>query len=134
MSTTTEGTSDHQKDREAKVRALTAATLVLLLATVLVAISAVAYLTLRAANQSEDNGELLASVTATNDRLLDCTEVGGKCFEESNARTGAAVVGINDVTLAVIVAALSCQQDGITEQRSLAKCTARRAEAATSKP
>ena len=62
-------------------------------------------------------------------RIEDCTTAGGECFEESQERTGAAVAGINQGTLAVIVAALSCQEDGVVGQRALARCTAHRAQA-----
>lgn len=60
-------------------------------------------------------------------RIEDCTTPGGQCFEQSQKRTGQAVAGINQGTLAVIVAALSCQDDGIVGQKALARCTAERA-------
>lgn len=60
-------------------------------------------------------------------RIEDCTTEGGECFEESRRRTGNVVAGINEGTLAVIVAALSCQEDGVVGQRALARCTAQRA-------
>lgn len=66
---------------------------------------------------------------ATSARVLDCTEVGGKCYEEQQARGAEFLTGINQGTLRVIVAALSCQEDGITGQRALARCTVRRSEA-----
>lgn len=64
-------------------------------------------------------------------RIEDCTTPGRKCFEDQVSRTSDAVAGINQGTLAVIVAALSCQADGVTDERPLARCTARRAAAST---
>lgn len=64
-------------------------------------------------------------------RIEDCTTPGRKCFEDQVSRTGDAVAGINQGTLAVIVAAIPCQADGITEERPLARCTANRAAAST---
>ena len=65
--------------------------------------------------------------TSTFDLLVDCTSPGGDCFEAGQKRTGEAVGGINQSTADVIVAALSCQADGITGRRPLARCTAQRA-------
>lgn len=125
---------EDQLPREARVRALVAAALALLLVTALVSIGAVAYLTVRAADSSEeatsqsiDNSVELRELQAISKRLVDCTEPGGACFEAAQKRTGEAVVSINEGTLAVIVAAISCQEDGITEKRALARCTVRRA-------
>lgn len=125
---------EDQLPREARVRALVAAALALLLVTALVSIGAVAYLTVRAADSSEeatsqsiDNSVELRELQAISKRLVDCTEPGGECFEAAQKRTGEAIVGINEGTLAVIVAAISCQGDGITEKRALARCTVRRA-------
>ncbi len=61
-------------------------------------------------------------------RIEDCTTKGGECFEANQRRTGEVVTGINRGTLAVIVAALSCQDDGIVGQRELARCTVERAD------
>lgn len=133
MTTPRDDISESQQQRETRARALTLAAIVLLLATTIVSIAAVGYLALRSVNQSEDNAAQLASIATVNDRLVDCTEPGGKCFEAGQKRTQDAVVGINKGTLAVIVAALSCQDDGITEQRALARCTVERAQAAQSR-
>lgn len=64
-------------------------------------------------------------------RIEDCTTPGRECFEAQQRRTGDAVVGVNQGTLAVIAAALSCQADGITEESALARCTARRVAPST---
>lgn len=110
-----------------RLRALIAAFLVVVLLALGAGVTAVAYLALRAGEQSERNGELLEQVQDTNARLIDCTTPKGKCYEAGTARTGEAVVGINEATLKVIVAALSCQEDGLTDERELALCTTRRA-------
>lgn len=88
-----------------------------------------------ASKQSNDNFEVIKKVESaieaidrTNDRILDCTQAPGKCYTEGQQRTADAVTGINEGTFRVIVAALSCQQDGITEEKPLAQCTARRAK------
>lgn len=117
-------------DRETRVRALVAAAIVLLLGVTLVSIAAVGYLALKGAEQSADNGAVLKEVKAANARIIDCTTPGGQCLKEQDARMGAVVTGINDGTLTVIVAAITCQDEGITEQRALARCTVKRAKAA----
>lgn len=76
--------------------------------------------------QTADAAEAAARAV---DRIEDCTTPGRECFDDSQRRTGEAVAGINQGTLAVIVAALSCQAEGITEQRALARCTVNRAQA-----
>lgn len=68
------------------------------------------------------------------ERIEDCTTPGRKCFDDSQKRTAEAIVGINEGTLRVIVAAISCQDDGITEQRALSICTVRRAESKYNRP
>ena len=80
--------------------------------------------------QSETNTKLLNKVQALSDRLIDCTTPDGKCYAQGSKRTAEAVVGINEGTLKVIVAALSCQSNRITQppvdtQRDLLKCTIR---------
>lgn len=88
-----------------------------------------------ASEQSSDNFEVIKKIEVaieaidrTNDRILDCTEAPGKCYTEDRRRTADAVADINEGTYRVIVAALSCQQDGIVAERPLAECTARRAK------
>ncbi len=72
-----------------------------------------------------------ADAARSAERIEDCTTPGRPCYEDAQRRTGEAVAGINQGTLAVITAALSCQADGITDQKALSRCTVRRAEAST---
>lgn len=71
----------------------------------------------------------------TQQRLIDiaeqirsCTTPEGKCSQRGQKQTAKAVVGINQGTLRVVVAALSCQADGITELEPLARCTIERSK------
>lgn len=115
-------------NREARVKALVMASIALLMFTTLLSVMAVGYLTLRSVQQSKSNGQEIEEIRKVGTRLIDCTEPGGECFQKGQERTQDAVVGINEGTLAVIVAAISCQEDGIIEERALARCTARRAQ------
>ena len=81
--------------------------------------------------RAEDTRSAAEDAARTAQRIEDCTTPGRACFDENAERTAGAIVGINRGTLVVITAALSCQDDGITEQKALAKCTARRARAST---
>lgn len=83
--------------------------------------------------RDEATAQLAEDAARSADRIEDCTTPGRRCFEDQLKRTGDAVAGINQGTLAVIVAALSCQADGVTEEKPLARCTARRAAASTVK-
>lgn len=83
--------------------------------------------------RDEQTAATAADAARAAQRIEDCTTPGRQCFEEQTRRTGKAVAGINQGTLAVIVAAISCQADGITEERPLARCTAKRAAASTVK-
>jgi hypothetical protein len=130
---------DRQEAREqtAKLRGLTAAFLVLLALAVVGTLTAVIYLAVREEkriSQNEEIQEFIRDQAVVNgeygERIFDCTDPSGECFKESQARTAEAVVGINEGTLRVIVAALSCQGDGITEQKPLARCTVERASEA----
>lgn len=103
-----------------RLRALVAAFLVLSMLAVSAAIGGLIYLAL-------NNRDLIEQVRTTNHRLIDCTTPGGDCYQQSQQRTGEAIVGINEGTLRVIAAALSCQADGLTDERELARCTTRRA-------
>lgn len=58
----------------------------------------------------------LASI-ATRDALLDCTQPGGKCYAESEKRTGEAVQGLIDAnkldevaTRQIVLAAIVCDE------------------------
>lgn len=67
--------------------------------------------------------------TAEAVRLIkDCTDPSGDCYQRGQKRTAEAIVGINEGTLHVVVAALSCQADGITEREALARCTIERSK------
>jgi hypothetical protein len=112
-----------------KLRGLTAAFLVVLSIGLVCAMGGIAYLALKGSDQSAANFDELKQIEAVSKRLIDCTEPGGKCFEEGQKRTAEAVVGINEGTLRVIVAALSCQDDGVTGQKALSRCTIERAKA-----
>lgn len=68
------------------------------------------------------------------DRIEDCTTPGRECFEDAKQRTEKAIVGINRGTLTVIVAAISCQVDGVAEQEALARCTVKRSRTASPRP
>lgn len=67
------------------------------------------------------------------ERIEDCTTPGRPCFERNSRATSNAVAGINQGTLAVIVATISCQEDGITEVAPLSRCAAERAAASSVK-
>ena len=127
---TTPSDSLQQVSRETRVRALTAAVIVLLVGVTLVAVGAVAYLTLKAGDQSERNYEVIKEVKVGNARLVDCTEPGGECFEESQKRMGQAVSYLNERRVRDITAALSCIADGITQQYDLLACTVKRSDQA----
>lgn len=120
---------EKQVDRETRVRALTAAAIVMLVGVTFVSIAAVGYVALQGTRQSEQNAGLLTEVKAANARIIDCTTPGGKCLQEQDERMGTFSEGINEGTLSVIVAAISCQNEGIVGQRELARCTVQRAKA-----
>jgi hypothetical protein len=56
-------------------------------------------------------------------QIKSCVDPQGSCFRQGQRRTAKAIVGINQGTLRVVVAALSCQADGITDREALARCT-----------
>lgn len=80
-------------------------------------------------NQARENAQIGRDARDAARRIVDCTTPGGDCYQEGQRRTTEAVVGINEGTLRVIVAALTCQAEGVTGQRPLAMCTAERAAA-----
>lgn len=123
----------------ARLKALTAAFMVIAALALTAGITAVAWLALQSSQQSEEstrqseqNYQVLQSIKDVNHRLIDCTEPGGECYRQGQSRTAKAVVGINEGTLRVIVAALACQESGVTGERALARCTAQ--HAASSRP
>jgi hypothetical protein len=123
MTTASEDTETAQR---AKYKGLFAAFLVFLVLAVIAVMTAVVYLLWHDQQQSEFIRAQAIENGALSERVLDCTEPGGECFEDGRERTAEAVLGINEGTFRTIVAALSCQADGIVEQRALARCTARR--------
>lgn len=114
---------------DAKFKALMWSFLVVVFAAVLASMIALTYVALKSGEQSETNYQLIKKVNETNDRVLECTEPPGACYKAGEQRTGNAVQGITEGTFRIIVAALACQQDGIVEEKPLAECTARRAQA-----
>jgi hypothetical protein len=123
-----------ETDQRTRLKGLTAAFLVTLAFAVVAVLIAVVYLLWADHARAEKDEQLQEEIQRQavengelSERVLDCTEPGGECFEDSRKRTAEAVVGINEGTFRVIVAALSCQADGVTEERALARCTARRA-------
>ncbi len=84
--------------------------------------------------RDEQTAATAADAARSADRIESCTTPGQECYEDQQRRTGDAVAGINQGTLAIIVAAISCQADGIIDEKPLARCTASRARAATVRP
>jgi hypothetical protein len=126
-------TEDTESQQKAKLKGLTYAFLLFLVLAVVATLTAVVYLLWREETRIQQNNEIQKFIREQAIRngelstaVLDCTEPGGECYEDGRKRTAEAVVGINEGTFNVIVAALSCQADGIVEQRALARCTARR--------
>lgn len=120
--------SGQQTPNHVRLRGLIAAFVSVLIATTMAALVGIGYTVVNASEQSETNGRILQRVEDLNHRQVDCTEPGGKCYKRNQVRTREAIVGVNQGTLRIIVAALSCQADGITEQDQLARCTIRRAQ------
>lgn len=116
---------------QAKLRGLTAAFIAVLSLALVLAVTAIGYIALQGTRSSAQNGEALQRIDEVNERLIDCNTPTGECFAESQKRTAKAVVGVNQNTLRVIVAALSCQESGVTGQRALSRCTVARAKAAS---
>lgn len=109
-----------------RMRALLAVFLVFALFAFAAGVISIAYLAVQTNERQDQNQELLREVKSTNKRLIDCTTPGGECYAEGQKNTGKAIMGINEGTMRVIVAALSCQADGITEEQELAVCTVER--------
>jgi hypothetical protein len=65
--------------------------------------------------------ELQRAVAEVAKRIEDCTIVGGDCFQEAQQRTAAAVSGIQEGTLRLIVAGFTCYDRGLVGQQ-LAEC------------
>jgi len=81
------------------------------------------------------NNSITRQVHDTNDRITSCTVPGGRCYEESKARTGDAINAI----IATQVAALECARNlpGLTGDeynRRLEACVYERVQALSAKP
>lgn len=72
--------------------------------------------------QQDANTRELALVERTARRIEDCTTAGRTCFREAQERTAEAVNGINEGTLRIIVAAITCADRGLTGS-ALSRCT-----------
>jgi hypothetical protein len=72
--------------------------------------------------------ELAQQIDSCVDQTRDDGDPVGDCAKQGQQSTKEAVVGINSGTLKVVVAALSCQADGIVDRKELARCTVRRSE------
>lgn len=74
---------------------------------------------------AEQNQEL-------SEQIKSCTTPSGECAKAGDRKTAKAILGIiaggKKVTVDVIVAALSCNADGITGQEALARCTIERSK------
>ena len=58
--------------------------------------------------------------------ITDCTSPGGHCYQRSQRQTAKVVVGIQDSTVRVVVAATTCQSKlGKVSQKQLQDCTLR---------
>lgn len=115
------------RENRAKLKALTWALATVVLFAIFGMTLGIGYLAWQANEQSKSNFDVITSVEDTQRRIISCTEPGGRCFKDGEKRTAEAVVGIEAGTLRVIVAALSCQADGIRDEKPLAECTAKRA-------
>ncbi len=93
----------------------------------------VVWISIALLEQSRANEQIAKDSRSVASAILDCTDPNGKCFKQSEERYATAVSGINAGTLRIIAAALACQVDGVTEQKALAECTTRRANAAAEK-
>ncbi len=78
--------------------------------------------------QSNQNGDIAKDVRHQTEAIESCTTPGGKCYEQGGKRTAEAIQTINEGTLRMVAAALSCEADGIEEQEALVACTIDRLE------
>lgn len=113
---------------DGRLRGLLYAFMVVTLAAMVATMIAVLVIVNSTNQRGKDNRQIIETISDTNEAILDCTEAPGKCYVESQTRSSEAIVGINGNTFRTIVAALSCQEDGITEEEALAKCTVQRAK------
>jgi ribose/xylose/arabinose/galactoside ABC-type transport system permease subunit len=113
---------------DGRLRGLFYAFMIVTLAAMVVTMVAVLAITNASNERGKDNKKIIEGIRSTNQTILDCTRAPGKCYTEGSDRTAAAVTGINTSTFRTIVAGISCQDDGITEEKALAECIAKRAK------
>jgi response regulator of citrate/malate metabolism len=114
---------------DGRLRGLFYAFMIVTLAAMVVTMVAVLVIVNATNERGKDNKQIIESIQSTNQTILDCTRAPGKCYTEGTDRTAAAVTGINSATFRTIVAGISCQDDGITEEKALAECIAKRSKA-----
>jgi len=69
---------------------------------------------------------LTRSTAETARRIADCTEPTGVCYRRGQERTASVVGTLTASTQRIVAAALSCQADGVTEQKKLIRCIVER--------
>jgi len=122
------------ESKQMRLKALTAAFMVFTALSLVLAFTAVLYTVVEVRETQVDRisvadttRQAAEDAARSAKRIEDCTTPGRDCYEDTQKTTARAVGSVATNTLAVIVAALSCQDDGITEQKELARCTVRRA-------
>jgi hypothetical protein len=113
---------------DGRLRGLFYAFMVVTLAAMVVTMVAVLAIVNATNERGKDSRKIIEAIALTNQQILDCTESPGKCYTDQNKRTAAAVTGINGNTFRTIVAGISCQDDGIVEDKALAECIAKRSK------
>lgn len=86
------------------------------------------YTILAIRNTQQEGSPTTKRLIAIAEQIDSCTNPEGDCYKRGQEQTAKAIVGINKGTLLVIVAALSCSADGITDQEQLARCTIERSK------
>lgn len=115
-----------KRRREMAWAVIAALTMCLVLATVYTIMRTGAVLDAVREQQIEST-ERSKSIKSLTETITDCVNADGKCYQRNQERTAGAVLGIRADTMRTIVAALSCQAEGIAERHALARCTADRA-------
>lgn len=117
--------------QKARLRGLTAAFMVVFAIGLVVLLTVTAYLVFTTSQIAEKNSDDLDRNQQTNALLVDCNTPGGDCYQQTQDLTSAAVLGVNQGTMRVIVAALACQADGFDTRVALARCTVKRSHNVT---
>lgn len=97
--------------REAKLRGLLAAFIVLISLAVMMTLTAVIYLLLQVDSQGNDAEIRLEKIQETRNRVLDCTEPNGKCYGRIKNQTDNAVQNVNKIA----IYAASCADQPYTQ-------------------